>query len=181
MPGGDLVGTQFHGVIEEGLELDFGIAQDVRIRRPPGLVFAQEFGKDALAVFGGEIHDFYVDTDPVGDTHHIDQILTRRTVLLGVVVFPVLHEQADHLPALLFQQQGRHGGIDTAGQADHYSFFRHRAQPPSSIHPAAGSPRVVHYQQTSYRPQSGGHHPHPAFQSRPSNAPEKRTPSDASR
>ena len=38
--GGDQVGAQGHGVVEEGLELDFSVAQHVRVRRTAGLVFA---------------------------------------------------------------------------------------------------------------------------------------------
>jgi hypothetical protein len=50
--GGDQVGAQRHGVVEEGLELDFGIAQHVRVRRAASLVFAQEVGEHAVLVFG---------------------------------------------------------------------------------------------------------------------------------
>src|SRR6185369_17188152 len=115
--------------------------------------------------------------DAVGDTHHVDQILARGTVFFGIVVFPVFHEQADHLPALTLEQQGRNGGIDTAGQADHHSFFRHRAQPPSSSRPAARSPPALHYRQTSYRRRSVAPR-HPFFlQSPPSSARETHNPS----
>jgi hypothetical protein len=62
-------------------------------------------GENALAVFGGEVHHLDLDAERVGDAHHVDQILARRTILVGIVVFPVLHEQADHVPALLLEQQ----------------------------------------------------------------------------
>jgi hypothetical protein len=53
----------------------------------------------------GEVHHFDVDAERVGNAHHIDQILARGAVLVGIVVLPVLHEQADHMPSLLLEQQ----------------------------------------------------------------------------
>ncbi len=122
--GRDLLGAERQGVVEEGLELDFGIAQHVRVGRPAGLIFAQEFGEHAILVFGGKIHHFKVDADDVAYCGDVDQILPRRTILAIVVIFPVLHEQADDLPALLFEEQGGHGGINAAGHADDHG-FRH--------------------------------------------------------
>jgi len=116
--GGDLVGAERHGMVEESAELDFGVAQHIRVRRTTGLVFGKEGGEHALAVFLGEVDHFDVDADLVGDTHHVDQILARRAVFVVIVVFPVLHEKADHVPALLLQKQGGDRRIDTAGQAD---------------------------------------------------------------
>jgi hypothetical protein len=42
-------------VVEERLELDLGVAKHVRVRGAPGLVFAQEFGEDAVLVLGRKI------------------------------------------------------------------------------------------------------------------------------
>jgi hypothetical protein len=53
--GRDQVGAQLHGVVEEGLELDLGVAQHVRVRRAAGLVLAQELGEHAVLVFGGKL------------------------------------------------------------------------------------------------------------------------------
>ena len=47
--------------------------------------------------------------------------------LAVVIVFPVLHEDADHLVALLLQQVRRDRGIDSAAQAHHDALFVHRA------------------------------------------------------
>jgi NAD(P) transhydrogenase subunit alpha len=48
------------------------------------------------------------------------EVLARRAVFAVVVVFPVLHEDADHFVPLLLEQPGArcHGRIDAAGQAD---------------------------------------------------------------
>ncbi len=37
---GDEVGAQLHGMVEEGFELDFGIAQHVGVGSATGLIFA---------------------------------------------------------------------------------------------------------------------------------------------
>ena len=73
--GGDLVGAQLLGVLEEGLELDLGIAQHIGIGCASGLVFTQELGKHPLLVFGGEIHHFQIDADDIGHRGRIDEIL----------------------------------------------------------------------------------------------------------
>src|SRR5487761_2452975 len=99
VPGGDAPGAEREVVIEKGPELDFGIAQYVRIGRAPGLVLGEEGAEHALLVLGGEIHRFELDADHVRNRRAIDQVLARRTIRVIVVVFPVLHEQADDLEA----------------------------------------------------------------------------------
>ncbi len=113
-----MVGPQLDRVIEERLELDLRIAQHVRIRRTAGCVLAQELGKHAVPVLGGEVDGFKLDADHVGRGGRVDQVLSRRAVLVVVIVLPVLHEQADDLVALLFQQPRRDRGVDPARHAD---------------------------------------------------------------
>jgi hypothetical protein len=116
--GGDTISTDAQCMLEKSAEFDLGIAQHVRIRRATGLVFLEKVSEDALLVFGSEIHHFDVDADHVGNADYIDQVLPRRAILVAVVVLPVLHEQAEHVPALLLEQQGRDRRIDPTGQAD---------------------------------------------------------------
>ena len=117
--GGDVLGAHADRVIEEGLELDLGVAQHIRVGRAAGRVLAQEFGEHAIAVFGREIDRVDVDADHVGGAGGVQPVLARRAVLVVIVVFPVLHEQADDFPALFAQQPRRHRRIDTARHADH--------------------------------------------------------------
>src|SRR3569832_2956040 len=56
--GGDQVGAQLHGVVEKGLEFDFGIAQHVGIWCVFGLVFLLVFGVFVVFVFGGVVVGF---------------------------------------------------------------------------------------------------------------------------
>ncbi len=117
--GGDALGAERHRMVEEGLELDLGIAQHVRVRRAAGRIFPQEIGEHAVLVLGGEVDRLDVDADQVGHRDHVEPILARRAVFAVVVVLPVLHEQADHLVALLLQQPGRDRRVHPARHADH--------------------------------------------------------------
>ena len=123
--GRDQVGAQLHRVVEEGLELDLGIAQHVRVRRAAGLVFAQEFREHAVLVLGGEVDGLDVHADDVGHAGRVDPVLARGTVFGIVVVFPVLHEQADDFIALFLQHPGRDRGVDAARHPDHDFLFAH--------------------------------------------------------
>jgi hypothetical protein len=80
--GGDLLGAQPHGVVEEGLELDLGIAQHVGVRRAAGLVLAQELGEHAVLVVGGEVDMLDLDADHVGHRRGVDEVDVRRAVLV---------------------------------------------------------------------------------------------------
>ena len=107
--GGDFVGPQGEGVVEKGFELDLGVAQDVGVGGAPGLVFAHEFGKHAVFVFGGEVDVLDVDADHVGHAGRVQPVLAAGAVFAVVVIFPVFHEDADDLMALLFEQVGADG------------------------------------------------------------------------
>jgi hypothetical protein len=72
--GGDLLGAQAHGVVEEGLELDLGVAQHVGVGRAAGLVFAQELGEHAVLVLGGEVDVLDLDADHVGHAGGVDEV-----------------------------------------------------------------------------------------------------------
>ena len=83
----------------EGLELDLGVAQHVGVGRAAGLVLAQERGEDTVLVVGGEVDMLDLDADHVGHRGGVDEIDVARAVFAVVVVFPVLHEDADDLVA----------------------------------------------------------------------------------
>ena len=117
--GGDVGGPQlFGGKLQERLELDLLVAQDVRVRGATRLVLFQEVFEDVVPVFGGEVDGVEFHPQLVADGLGISQILGGRAVLVRVVFFPVLHEQAFDLIALLLEQVGRDGRIHAAGHAD---------------------------------------------------------------
>ena len=148
----DALGAESDGVVEEGLELDLAVAEHVRIGRAAGAVLGEEMAEDAVLVLGREIDGLDVDADHVGDRHGVDQILPGRAVLVGVVVFPVLHEEPDDLVALLLQQVGRHRGIDAPRESDDDAFLRGhvpalmrggRADRADSVDPRGGPRRTA--------------------------------------
>ena len=109
MAGGDLLGTQAHGMVQKGLEFDLGVAQDVGVGRAAGLVLTQELGKHAVLVVGREVDMLDLDADNIGHRRGIHKVDVGRAVLAAVVVFPVLHEDADHLMTGLLEQMGGDG------------------------------------------------------------------------
>ncbi len=123
----DVVRAQRAGVIEERAELDLAVAQHVRVRRAAGLVLAQEVREHALAILGGEVDRLELDADDVRHRRRVDEVRARRAVLLGVVVLPVLHEDADDVAALLLQQPRGDRRVDAARHADdHPRTARHQ-------------------------------------------------------
>ena len=116
--GGDAVGAEAHRVVEKGLELDLGVAQHVGVGRAAGGVLAQEIGEHAVLVVGREVDVLDLDAQHIGHARRIEKILARRAVDVIVVVFPVLHEDADDLMPRTLQQPGGDGRIDAAGEAD---------------------------------------------------------------
>src|SRR5690554_4710023 len=118
MSGGDHVSPERHGVIQEGLELNLGIAKHIGVRRAPSGVFAQELSKHTVFVVCRKIDGLNVDAYYVRHAGSIQPILAAGTVLAVIIVLPVLHEQAKDVIALLLKQPGRYGRVDTAGHAN---------------------------------------------------------------
>jgi hypothetical protein len=130
------VGAQAHGVVEKGLELDLGVAQHVGVGRAAGLVFAQELGEHAVLVLGGEVDVLDLDAQHVGHAGGVEKVLPAGAVLAVVVIFPVLHEDADDLVALLLEQVRGDGRVHPAAQAHHDALFVHsRPIIPAAVRP----------------------------------------------
>ena len=64
-----------------------------------GQEHAQELGEHAVFVLGREVDVLDLDAQHVGHRSGVQEVLARRAVLAVVVVFPVLHEDADDLIA----------------------------------------------------------------------------------
>ena len=60
-----------------------------------------------------------LDADHIGHGGGVHKVNVGRAKLAVIVIFPVLHEDADDLVALLFEKMGRHSGIHTARQTHH--------------------------------------------------------------
>ena len=72
----DPVGSHRHGVVEEGAELDFGVAEDVGIGGASRAVFAKEVREYPLLILFGEIDGLDVDADHVRGGRRVDEVLT---------------------------------------------------------------------------------------------------------
>ena len=102
-------------VLEAHAELDFPVAGDVRVRRPPGAQFVEEMREDAVAVLGGERDGVQRQLQVVAHLPCVLQVCRGRAVTVLVLV-PVAHEQRVHVvPGLLEQHRGN-GGIDATGE-----------------------------------------------------------------
>ena len=123
MARGNFFGPQPHGMVEKRFELDFGVAQNVGVGRTPALVFAQELGKHAVFVVCRKIDVLDLDADDVGHRSGVDEVNVGRAVFAVVVIFPVLHEDADDLVALLLEQPGADRGIHSATESDDDTLF----------------------------------------------------------
>ena len=115
----DRVSAASPRMIEERAKLDLAVAKYVGVWRAAGGVLAKKRGEDALAILGGEIDRFELDPDDVRHGCSVHQVLPRWAVFVGVVVFPVLHEDADDFVPRTLQQPRGHRRIDSAGETEH--------------------------------------------------------------
>src|SRR5690606_25926215 len=99
--GGNQIGAQHFGVFEKGYELDFAVAQNIRVGRTSGFVFGQKVFKDVIPVFGGKVSVIQFNAELVANLLSIGQIVLGGAVFRAVVFVPVLHKQAFDLIALL--------------------------------------------------------------------------------
>ena len=126
--GGNLLGAQLHRIVQKSVELDFRIAQYVRVGSAAGLVLAQEFGKYAFFVFFGEVHSLQINADLFSRTGRIEKVLSTRAIFAVIVVFPVFHEYAGDVVSLFLEKPGAHGAVNAAAHAQ-YHFDCHRKNP----------------------------------------------------
>ena len=113
----------FRGEFQEGFEFDLFVTQDIRVWRTARFVLFKEEFKNVVPVFCGKVNSVQFDAELIAHGLRIGEIRSGSAVFLAIVFLPVLHEQALHLIALLLQQVGGNGGIDTAGHADDHFFL----------------------------------------------------------
>ena len=104
MPGGDFFRAQLDGMIQKGLELDLGIAQNVGVGGAPSGVFAQKIGEHPVFIFGGKVDGLKINPHYVRCCGGIDQIFAGGAIFIIIVIFPIFHEKANDLVTRTFQQ-----------------------------------------------------------------------------
>ena len=107
-----------HGKIQKSAELDLAVAQYVRVRRAARPVFRKKIRKHPVAVFLCKIDRIVRDADGVRDPPHIFVIRGRSANAVLGFLFPVFHEHAHHIIALLLEQVCRDRAVNAARHAD---------------------------------------------------------------
>ena len=118
--GGDIVGPVLLRDAEEGVELDFPVAEDVRVGGAALGILVEHIVDNPLAVLLGQVHEVEGNADLAGDELGDEAVLFPFAVPVegGVGLVPVLHEHGEDVVALLLEEEGRHGGIHASGKAD---------------------------------------------------------------
>src|SRR5882757_9713394 len=90
-------------VVQGHAEFDFTVTEHVRIGRAASALLAQEVLEHTLPILGRETHSMQRDRELPSDRAGVLKVLGGRAI--GVIVlFPVAHEEAVHVPALLLEQ-----------------------------------------------------------------------------
>jgi hypothetical protein len=115
--GGHAIGPQTGGGLQEGIELDFPIAEDIGIGRAAAGIFIEHVIHHAGPVLLAQVHEIERNADFAG--HHLGHEAVFFPLAVTVQgpfrVVPVLHEHGKNIVALLLKQQSRDGRIHTSG------------------------------------------------------------------
>ena len=117
VPGREALGAEPLRVLEADAELHLPVAEDVGVRRPPGLEFGQEMREDARLVLGLETRLVQRDAELLADAASVLEVCCGRAICV-LVLAPVGHEERLDAMARVEEQGGGYGGVDPAGQRD---------------------------------------------------------------
>ena len=129
--GGEPVGAERFGLVEEAVELDVGVAVEAGVGRAAAAVLGDERLDDVLEKLALQIQRVVRDAEPVGDAAGVLDILDAAALgaarqAFGPGLGPEAHGDADHLVALLDEQRRGDGRIDPTAHA-HDDSLRHGA------------------------------------------------------
>ena len=118
MAGCDHVSSHPFRCPEEGVELDFAVAQNIRIGSAAGRVFIEHVVDDPLAIFLREVYEVEGDTDLARNhfCHEAVFLPFAVPVKCGIRIVPVLHEHGKDIVALLLEKQGGDAGVNSSGK-----------------------------------------------------------------
>ena len=93
------------------MELDFPVAQNVRVRCSAGAILRQEVVENAIPIFRSKIGAVEADPQLIRHRLCVGQVLFGSAVFRTIILFPVFHEQAFDPVARFNQHECRDGGI----------------------------------------------------------------------
>ena len=109
MSGGNIVGTQFGGILQKRFEFYLPVAQHIGIGRASSFILLEKVGKYIIPIFGRKICGMQLNTQCIADRLCVLQIFFRGAVFGAVIFFPILHEQPFDLESALLQQMCSNG------------------------------------------------------------------------
>jgi hypothetical protein len=115
-------------VFKANPELDLSITENIGVGRSAGAILRQKIVENSLPIFCGEIDAVQRDSEFTAYGERV--LVIRRNGAIRVVLFPVRHEEALDLEALLTQQQGGDCGVDTPRKSDDDHVFASFAATP---------------------------------------------------
>ncbi len=121
---GEVGAAESSHVVQRHAELDLAVAEHVGVWGPSSLVLTEEVLEYPIAILRGEAHSVQGNAEFLGNCARILEVLRGRAVAVAIVV-PVAHEERLGVEALLLQEEGRDGGIDSAGEADNDALGGH--------------------------------------------------------
>ena len=118
MAGCDHVGSHPFGGLQEGVELDFPVAEHIGIRGPAGRILIEHVVDDPLAIFLRKVYEVEGDTDLARNhfCHEAVFLPFAVPVKCGIRIVPVLHKHGEDIVALLLEKQGDDAGVDSSGK-----------------------------------------------------------------
>ena len=108
MPGRHHIGPKPFRRLEKGCELDFPVAQDIRVGGSASGVFIEHIVHHPLSVLLAQVNEIERDADFPRDHFGHEPVLLpfAVTVQCALRVVPVLHEHGEHVMAGPLQEQG---------------------------------------------------------------------------
>ena len=121
--GGEVVAFERGQAVEEGAVLDVLVAAQAGVRGAAGGVFGHEAVHHRLAEAVFEVHDVVADAELAGHPAGVVDVFDAAALLAsgelgGTLLGPEAHGDADDVVALLDEEGGGDGAIDSAGHAD---------------------------------------------------------------
>ena len=117
------IGTQLEGFLQKNVELNFAVAEHVRVGCTPFRVFGEHIVHHPATVLVREIDRMERNVEPPRDKFGEEPVVVPGAVAFERTrsVVPVDHEESDNLMPGLLEQVGRYRRIDAAGESDNHT------------------------------------------------------------